>query len=37
MCDSVRETEFVVKTEYVGGGERVCGPMRGVGEEEEIS
>ena len=23
--------------EYVGGGERLCGPMRGVGEEEEIS
>ena len=37
MCDIVRETEFVVEREYVGGGERVCGPMRGVGEEEIIS
>ena len=30
MRDSVREIEFVVEREYVGGGERVCGPMRGV-------
>ena len=37
VCDSVREREFVVEREYVGGGERVCGPTRGVGEEEEIS
>ena len=31
MCDSVRERE------YVDGGERVCGAVGGVGEEEEIS
>ena len=29
--DSVREREFVVEIECVGGGERVCGAMWGVG------
>ena len=37
VCDSVRETEFEVEGEYVGGGERVRGPMRGVSEDKEIS
>ena len=37
LCVTVRETEFVVEREYVGGGERICGPTRGVSEEEEIS
>ena len=37
VCDSVRETEFVVEREHVGGEERVCGPMWGVGEKEQIS